>query len=100
MKKTEKYECEFCHEVYDTEEECQKCESSHHMPKKMVSVCFSAKNPMNEFYEAPYPMSIVVRMDDDKEIKYFIDPVERKTKTGDSFSQFGDVFDNLFKTKR
>ena len=101
MKKIEKFECGYCHELYDSEVECTACESHHHMPKRMVSVCFGGKSPMNESYDAPYPLSIIIRMDDDKEIEYSIDPKERKTKRDkkldDTLGSVGDMFDKIFK---
>ena len=104
MKKIEKFECGYCHELFDSEEECKTCESHHHMPKRMVSVSFSGKTPMNESYDAPYPLSIIIRMDDDKEIAYSIDPAEKKTKRDkkldDALGSVGDVFDQIFKNKR
>lgn len=54
-----KYKCDICGTIFDTEEECKKCQSSHYTQLYIKSISFSPKsilhNAPNEF-----PYKIVV----------------------------------------
>lgn len=52
MRKIIRFECEVCHTIFDSEEDCQYCEASHHGKLRIKSAHFAPKDS--------YPYKIVV----------------------------------------
>ena len=71
MKTITKYECEKCHELYDTMEGAAKCEESHVVPVE-IHLTSEYKPPMCEV-GAGYPYHIQVRMSNGDVAEYVFD---------------------------
>ena len=101
MNMVSRYECKYCLKLFEKEEECKKCEESHIMPKKMVSMAFNDfvkdGNPLFDRDHNTYPRLIVVQMADGKEVRYTIDPADRHKNDSMLFgSSFDNIFDRVF----
>ena len=68
------YCCELCGEIYETQEECERCEQSHIGP---VGIEAGAFRPVNKAI-SPYLYKVVVHMEDDKYAQYLFDKVVDK----------------------
>ena len=66
MKEVKHYVCEVCGTEYSDKEKCKVCESSH----KKIKAIISAKYYSFSQNHKGYPSSVVVEMDDGKQIVY------------------------------
>lgn len=55
-----KYKCEVCNTVYDSEEDCHNCQSSHHTRLYIKSMKFSPKDFLGITHDNDFPYMIVV----------------------------------------
>lgn len=68
-----KYRCDICGSIYDTKEECQNCQSSHHTNLYIKSISFSNLSIMSGYRENDFPFKIVVSDVDQNETReYFL----------------------------
>ena len=58
------YECEFCHTRFNDADKCEKCESSHSKPKKIVATHYKNENNIGA------PNYIDVLLDNGKTMRY------------------------------
>lgn len=65
MKELKLYQCEYCGTQYKNQSECEKCESNHIHPVKIVGCKYHANKKSKE-----YPDYITVEMDDGKNVRY------------------------------
>lgn len=70
MKEIKQFQCEKCGMVYETEEECHKCESVHIAVDSIVSQDYYDTTVPNY---AKYPYAIKVRMADGEIRTYYKD---------------------------
>ena len=107
MEMLTQYRCQRCMRMYDTEEECKKCEESHIMPVKMISCCWldAIEKPDDKVFvnantklDTTYPMEIHIQMADGQTVTY--KPANIKTKMDklfqDDLKKFGDIMNRTF----
>ena len=104
MKQLTTYKCDKCGATYDNQEDCVKCESSHVMPKKMVSLSYNYgfeikdevfRTSLQNNLDSTYPQMIKILMEDGETIEY--KPVHIKKKSDKMFEDSMKKFDNVFK---
>ena len=111
MKQIMKFKCEKCGAMFESQEDCQKCETSHVMPKKMVSLSFNWADTMNvskdlresvaNDLDSTYPQMIKIQMEDGKVIEYKPVHLKRKLEVAleKSFKETSDMFNGVFKMR-
>ena len=65
------YCCEICGTAFETKEECEKCEQFHIIPDGIEAGMFL---PFNSA-KSPYIQSVLLRMKDNKLVRYVFDSV-------------------------
>ena len=65
MKKIDLYQCEICGTKYKEKYKCQECEKSHVKAAQIIEEKYMPKNCNGE-----YPVYIIVKMTDGKNIMY------------------------------
>lgn len=66
MKEIKSYECDYCHDYYETKEECRKCEKSHIEPVKISESVWTPKDGGG----SAYPEVIFVEMSNGEIVTY------------------------------
>lgn len=62
------YECEFCHDKFEVQEECRKCEASHQETSDIK------RDKCIYQYGHPYPSAIQITFDDGQTQTYILKP--------------------------
>lgn len=63
--------CDICGTPYETQEECSRCESFHIHPKGLQAGSFVSYKDA----KSPYVSEVIVKMKDDKLVKYIFDRI-------------------------
>lgn len=66
MKTVEKFQCEYCGHIYNTAEECQKCEEKHKTEFKITGLDY----PDIVKFPNGYPSKLVLHFEDDREDRF------------------------------
>ena len=77
------YYCELCGKPYESQEECQRCESFHIGPKCIDAGMFLAIDDA----KSPYIENLIMRMEDGALVRYVYDSVvddSQVSKNGES----------------
>ncbi len=64
MKQKSVYECELCHSTFNNKDECEQCEKSHYIPKKIESCYYDSG------LDIGFPKNIIIRFENGSLVKY------------------------------